>query len=57
MEKVKAGDSVVITAATWNAFIDAANFVKDARQNRGGKGLRSGVDVGIVHAPSPLAVR
>jgi len=48
MEKVKAGDSVVIQASTWNAFIDAANFTKQMRQNQGGKGLRSGVTTGIV---------
>ena len=48
MEKVKAGDTVVIKASTWNAFIDAANFTKEQRQNRLGKGLRSGVSAGIV---------
>jgi len=48
MEKVKAGDSVVIQASTWNAFIDAANFTKQMRQNQGGKGLRSGLGEGIV---------
>ena len=48
MEKVKAGDTVVIKASTWNAFIDAANFTKEQRQNRLGKGFRSGVSAGIV---------
>ena len=48
MEKVKAGDTVVIKASTWNAFIDAANFAKEQRQNQLGKGLRSGVATGIV---------
>ena len=48
MEKVKAGDSVVIKASTWNAFIDAANWAKEQRQCRDGKGLRSGVGAGIV---------
>ena len=42
MEKVKAGDKVVIRASTWNAFIDAANWTKEQRQNQLGKGLRSG---------------
>ena len=48
MEKVKAGDKVVIRASTWNAFIDAANWTKEQRQNQLGKGLRSGVGTGIV---------
>ena len=48
MEKVKAGDTVVIKASTWNAFIDAANFAKEQRQNQRGKGLRSGIVTGIV---------
>ena len=48
MEKVKAGDSVVIRASTWNAFIDAANWTKEQKQNQLGKGLRSGVGTGIV---------
>ena len=48
MEKVKAGDKVVIRASTWNAFIDAANWTKEQRQNQLGKGLRSGVGAGIV---------
>ena len=48
MEKVKAGDKVVIRASTWNAFIDAANFTKEQRQNQLGKGLKSGLTTGIV---------
>ena len=48
MEKVKAGDKVVIRASTWNAFIDAANWTKEQRQNQLCKGLRSGVGTGIV---------
>ena len=48
MEKVKAGDKVVIKASTWNAFIDAANWAKSERQKQLGKGLKSGLAVGIV---------
>lgn len=48
MEKVCSGDALVIRASTWNAFVDAANYVKEARQNQLGHALRSGVDVGIV---------
>lgn len=48
MEKVRSGESVTIKAATWNAFVDAANYVKEARQNRRGKGLKSGIQTGIV---------
>ena len=48
MEKVRSGDKVVIKASTWNAFIDAANFAKEQRQNQLGKGLKSGVAAGIV---------
>ena len=48
MEKVRSGETVTIRAATWNAFIDAANYVKEARQNQRGKGLKSGIQTGIV---------
>ena len=48
MEKVRTGEQVSIKAATWNAFVDAANFVKEARQNRSANGVSSGLDVGIV---------
>ena len=48
MEKVKAGESVVIRASTWNAFIDAANFTKQMRENQLGLGLKSGYGFGII---------
>ena len=48
MEKVRSGESVVIKASTWNAFIDAANFAKEQSQNQIGKGLKSGVGSGVV---------
>ncbi|MGN0847873.1 MAG: hypothetical protein ACI4RA_10885 [Kiritimatiellia bacterium] len=48
MEKVRAGETIAIKATTWNAFVDAANFVKEQRQNQSGKGLRSGIGTGIV---------
>ena len=48
MEKVRSGETVTIRAATWNAFIDAANYVKEARQNQRGKSLKSGIQTGIV---------
>lgn len=48
MEKVKSGESVVIRASTWNAFIDAANFTQQMKQNRLGDGLKSGYGFGIV---------
>ena len=48
MEKVRSGEQVRISAATWNAFIDAANYVKESRQNSHGKGLKSGIQTGIV---------
>ena len=48
MEKVRTGEQVSIKAATWNAFVDAANFVKEARQNRSANGVSAGLDVGIV---------
>lgn len=48
MEKVRSGEQLVIKASTWNAFIDAANFTKEQRQNQFGKGLRSGVSAGVV---------
>ncbi len=48
MEKVRSGEAVSIRASTWNAFIDAANFTRQARQNRLGEGLKSGLGFGIV---------
>lgn len=48
MEKVRSGEQLVIKASTWNAFIDAANFAKEQRQNQLGKGLRSGVGAGVI---------
>ena len=48
MEKVRQGEQVVIKASTWNGFVDAANFVKDAKQNSLGVGIRSGIGGGIV---------
>ena len=48
MEKVRSGEAVNIKASTWNAFVDAANFVKEAKRNASGKGVASGLDVGIV---------
>lgn len=48
MEKVRTGEKLVIKASTWNAFIDAANFVKEQRQNQFGSGLRSGIGTGVV---------
>ena len=48
MEKVRAGEQVAIRASTWNAFIDAANWVKEAQRNTLGGGVRSGIGGGIV---------
>ncbi len=48
MEKVRSGEAVAIKASTWNSFVDAANWVKDARQNSLGTGLKSGIGGGIV---------
>ena len=45
MEKVRSGEAVAIRASTWNAFIDAANYVKEARLKSGAKGVSSGLDV------------
>ena len=48
MEKVRSGEAVNIKAATWNAFVDAANWVKEAKQNTLGGGISSGIGGGIV---------
>ena len=48
MEKVRQGEAVSIKAATWNSFVDAAQFVKEAKQNRAASGISAGLDVGIV---------
>ncbi len=48
MEKVRQGEQVVIKASTWNGFVDAANWVKEAKQNSLGVGIKSGIGGGIV---------
>lgn len=48
MKKVRSGESLTIPAATWNAFIDAANWVKNQEENRNSRGISSGLGVGIV---------
>ena len=48
MQKVRSGESLSIPASTWNAFIDAANWVRNEQQNRKAQGVRSGAGVGIV---------
>ena len=48
MEKVRSGEAVNIKASTWNAFVDAANWIKEAKQNSLGAGVRSGIGGGIV---------
>ena len=48
MEKVRSGEAVNIKAATWNAFVDAANWVKEAKLHGAAKGVSAGLDVGIV---------
>lgn len=48
MEKVRSGEAVKIRASTWNAFVDAANYVKEARRDGLGGGARSGLGFGVV---------
>ena len=48
MEKVRQGEQVVIRASIWNGFVDAANWVKEAKQNSLGVGIKSGIGGGIV---------
>lgn len=47
MEKVKPGQSFEVKAATWNAFIDAAEYTKN-QSNSGNIGVKSGLASGIV---------
>jgi len=44
MEKVRAGEAVSIKAATWNSFVDAAEFASRARRLVGAKGVDAGLD-------------
>ncbi len=48
MKKVQAGDNLEIKASTWNAFIDAANFVKGIQSNQHGSIIRNGMFNGVV---------
>ena len=42
MNKVQTGDLIQIKAATWNSFIDAAEYVKNLQSDQGGGALRNG---------------
>ena len=42
MEKVHQGESVVIKAATWNSFVDAAEFARKAKSLVGSDGVFAG---------------
>ena len=46
MNKVRPGDPVAISAATWNEMLDAAALAKETK--RRGAGIPDGLDVGIV---------
>ena len=46
MKKVRPGDPVAISAATWNEMLDAAALAKETK--RRGSGIPDGLDVGIV---------
>ena len=48
MEKVRAGETVAIKAATWNSFVDAAEFAKSAKRLVGASAISSGLGGGMV---------
>ena len=48
MRKVVKGEDVVIAADTWNAMLDAADYVKNRRNGGVGRGVSAGLHTGIV---------
>ena len=46
MNKVRPGDPVAISAATWNEMLDAAALAK--RTRRAGVGIPDGLDIGVI---------
>ena len=48
MNKVQTGDPIQIKAATWNSFIDAAEYVKNLQSDQRGGPLSNGNSSGVV---------
>ena len=48
MNKVQTGDPIQIKAATWNSFIDAAEYVKNLQSDQGGGAFRNGNSSGVI---------
>lgn len=48
MKKVQPGQPLEIKATTWNAFIDAAEYVKNIQSNQNSPSLRNGLHNGVV---------
>ena len=48
MNKVQTGDPIQIKAATWNSFIDAAEYVKNLQSDQCGGPLRNDNSSGVV---------
>lgn len=48
MNKVQTGDPIQIKAATWNSFIDAAEYVKNLQSDQCGGPLSNGNSSGVV---------
>ena len=49
MEKVHQGEAVSIKAATWNSFLDAAEFARRARRLVGAESVPSGFSGNMVY--------
>jgi len=49
MEKVRQGEAVNIKAATWNSFLDAAEFARRARRLVGADAIPSGLNGNMVY--------
>lgn len=54
MEKVRQGEAVSIKAATWNSFVDAAEFAKKARRLVGADGVVSGLSGNMVYVRNAM---
>ena len=48
MNKVQTGDPIQIKAATWNSFIDAAEYVKNLQSDQRGGPLSNGNYSGVI---------
>ena len=56
MNKVQTGDPIQIKAATWNSFIDAAEYVKNLQSDQRGGPISNGNYSGVILLKNGMAI-